>query len=109
MALLSIAIDALGRTVFPPVGVACRRPPDEGGHLHDLLNLCGREGLHHGRPRLDKPRLNSFRNELTLSGDSIGAELALGSEASATQRAEARSSSSRRILSASSWLNTGAG
>jgi ComF family protein len=33
MALLGAAIEALGRTIFPPVCVACGRPPCEGGHL----------------------------------------------------------------------------
>ncbi len=33
MALLGTAIEALGRTIFPPVCVACGRPPCEGGHL----------------------------------------------------------------------------
>ena len=33
MALLDVAIDALGRTIFPPVCVACGRPPSQGGHL----------------------------------------------------------------------------
>ncbi len=33
MALLSTAIEALGRTIFPPVCVACGRSPCDGGHL----------------------------------------------------------------------------
>ncbi len=33
MALLGTAIEALGRTIFPPVCVACGRPPCDGGHL----------------------------------------------------------------------------
>jgi len=33
MALLGTAIEALGRTIFPPVCVACGRPPHDGGHL----------------------------------------------------------------------------